>query len=145
MQDLLVLVNSSPCIHGKKYLKCEVCEKAMMDANLYQNLAARTLVGGDENQLSRIEFMVVWNAFGIAGESGELVDLLKKAVFHRHGINKEKVAEEVGDLMWYIAGLCTVLEIELGDVMRGNVEKLMKRYPDGFDFEKSKHSEAAGQ
>lgn len=78
---------------------------------------------------------------GLAGEAGEVVDLLKKHLFHGHPLDKEKVREEVGDVLFYLAGLCTILGIPLSTAGESNVRKLEKRYPEGFSVERSIHRE----
>lgn len=78
-------------------------------------------------------------ALGLTGEAGEVADEIKKFLFHGHPLNTEKVVKELGDVMWYVALTCDVLHVSLDDVMRLNVEKLLKRYPDGFDADKSLH------
>lgn len=107
-----------------------------MDANEYQRLSARTLNAAlpvlNENQT---QLLMV--ALGLAGETGELVDALKKMIFHGHSIDKDKVAEEASDLLWYLAALCTTLSLDLSDVMQANVDKLRRRFPDGFSTEAS--------
>lgn len=103
-----------------------------MNADEYQKLAARTLTSKPGAPLSNPELMMAWNALGLAGEAGEVADLIKKGVFHQHGVEKEKLAKELGDVMWYLAALCTDLGIKLSDVMTANIEKLKTRYPDGF-------------
>jgi NTP pyrophosphatase (non-canonical NTP hydrolase) len=83
--------------------------------------------------------MILWNALGIGGEAGEVVDYIKKGILHEHGISKDVLKEELGDLLWYIAGLCTQFGISLEDVMTYNIEKLRNRYPEGFSIEDSKN------
>lgn len=97
----------------------------------YQMMADRT--GAAHTPTMR---MVV-AALGLAGESGEVADLVKKAVGHGHTLNKEKVAEELGDILWYIASMASALGIALSDIAHDNLEKLRKRYPDGFSSERS--------
>jgi NTP pyrophosphatase (non-canonical NTP hydrolase) len=74
---------------------------------------------------------------GVAGEAGEVADSIKKIVYHRHPLDTTKVAEELGDALWYIAFLCNTLGLSLGDVMQANVTKLRARYPDGWSSERS--------
>lgn len=76
---------------------------------------------------------------GIAGEAGEIADLVKKVRYHDHKPNGEKFVEELGDLLWYTVVMCEALGVTLEDVMKYNIEKLQKRYPDGFDAERSKN------
>lgn len=78
---------------------------------------------------------------GLAGETGEVIDYLKKVGFQGHEFNKEKLKSEMGDMMWYFAMLCDFFNISFEDVLKANIEKLKKRYPDGFDEEKSKNRE----
>jgi NTP pyrophosphatase (non-canonical NTP hydrolase) len=102
-----------------------------MDAKEYQEQAARTLIT-NPGEFTNSEIMSIWCAMGLAGEAGETVELIKKGIFHRHGLDKEKLTKELGDVLWYISGLCTVQGIDLERVMIANIEKLRLRYPDGF-------------
>lgn len=108
-----------------------------MNADEYQKLASRTLIDKPGFEISDRDIMLVWNAIGLAGESGEVNDLIKKGVFHQHGIDVEKVKKELGDCCWYIAAICTKLNISLSEVMQVNIDKLKARYPNGFESERS--------
>jgi len=103
-----------------------------MDANTYQQLAGRTLIDGPDAEYTDRETMLVWNALGLAGEAGEVANLVKKGVFHRHGVDEAKLIDELGDVLWYVAALCTKLGVSLDAVMTINVAKLQRRYPDGY-------------
>lgn len=76
-------------------------------------------------------------ALGVAGEAGEVAELIKKHVGHGHPLDKEKLTKELGDVLWYLATLAEVLGISFQDVADMNLEKLKKRYPDGFSHEAS--------
>lgn len=52
-----------------------------------------------------------------------------------------RVADELGDMFWFASELCDRLGLRLEDVARANIEKLRRRYPDGFDAERSLHRE----
>lgn len=67
-------------------------------------------------------------AIGIAGEAGELLDAIKKAVIYRKPIDMENVIEELGDLEFYMQGLRSGLNIDRAITIAENVSKLMKRY-----------------
>lgn len=69
---------------------------------------------------------------GVTGEAGEVADLIKKHVGHGHPLDVEKLKLELGDVLWYVAGLATVLGLSLDDVAAANIAKLTKRYPNGF-------------
>lgn len=60
---------------------------------------------------------------------------------HGHPLNKEKIAEELGDVAWYLALGCELLGYDLETILQMNVDKLHKRYPDGFDPDRSLHRE----
>ena len=108
-----------------------------MDSDLYQKLAARTLIDKPDYPLSDEEMMIVWNGLGLAGEAGEVCDQIKKGIFHRHGLDKQKLRKEIGDVLWYLAAICTKTGISLYDAMEENIEKLEKRYPEGYSSENS--------
>lgn len=76
-------------------------------------------------------------SMGLVGESGEVVDYIKKIVFHGHKFSKEKLIEELGDVLWYFTMLTSICDIQIDEVMRKNIEKLRKRYPNGFTCEDS--------
>ncbi|MCB6990620.1 nucleoside triphosphate pyrophosphohydrolase family protein [bacterium 210820-DFI.6.38] len=79
---------------------------------------------------------------GLTGEAGEVADLVKKGIFHEKGINIDHLKKELGDVLWYIAMICYSLGISLDDVMQTNVDKLIARYPDGFDTYVANHRKA---
>lgn len=81
--------------------------------------------------------VLVWG-LGLAGEAGEVDDLLKKGIGHGHGIDNAKLTKELGDVMWYVANIATARGIKLSDVATANVAKLKARYPSGFTVEASK-------
>lgn len=113
-----------------------------MTANVYQKLASRTLIDAPEDAITSAETMLVWNALGLTGEAGEVADLIKKAIFHRHGLEdatRAKLKKELGDVCWYVAAVCSGLGFTLEDVMQGNIDKLQERYPEGFTSEASKN------
>lgn len=103
-----------------------------MDANEYQAQACRTLIAEPDRAYTGHELMLVWTAMGLAGESGEVADTIKKAVFHQHGIDRAELIKELGDVCWYVAGLCSILDVDLSTVMERNIAKLRVRYPDGY-------------
>ncbi len=76
-------------------------------------------------------------ALGLAGESGEVADLLKKALFHGHSLDVDELEKELGDVLWYIANLAYEYGISLEAVAHYNVKKLRKRYPEGFSRDAS--------
>ncbi len=103
-----------------------------MTANEYQALAMRTL----NPELTEQEILL--NAvMGLCGESGEVIDHVKKHLCHGHALNKEELVKELGDVAWYLAEAATALGVSLEDILKGNIEKLKRRYPEGFSTEAS--------
>ena len=74
---------------------------------------------------------------GLTGESGEVADLVKKTIGHGHQLNVNKVRYELGDVLWYLAVLSNAVGSSLSEIAEMNVNKLKKRYPDGFSEERS--------
>ena len=103
-----------------------------MTINEYQKLAMTTknpdLTGRD---------LLINSVMGLCGESGEVIDLVKKHVSHGHPLNKEKLIDELGDVAWYLAECADAIGISLEEVLAHNIEKLKKRYPEGFSTERS--------
>lgn len=96
----------------------------------YQREAAR--MGGSDLLPGNEEKGLNCAAMGIAGEGGEVCDLVKKWQHHRAPRDTEKLKKEIGDVLWYIAHACNVLGLRLEDIAAANVAKLRARYPDGF-------------
>lgn len=109
-----------------------------MNADEYQQQAGRTLIDGPDAHYSGADIMLVWNALGLAGEAGEVADTIKKAVFHQHGLDRDVLIKELGDVLWYVAALCSKLDVPLSEVMERNIAKLKQRYPAGYSAEASK-------
>jgi NTP pyrophosphatase (non-canonical NTP hydrolase) len=76
---------------------------------------------------------------GLAGESGECVDLMKKHLFQGHTLDKEHLAKELGDVAWYVAVTAYAIGYDLETILQMNVDKLWRRYPEGFDSHRSQH------
>ncbi len=100
--------------------------------NDYQKLCLRTAtVPMDEKTMH-----LTWS-LALAGEVGELANRTKKVFLHGHDYEKEKVVEELGDILWYIAVYSHDIGVDLQTVAQENILKLEKRYPDGFSTDAS--------
>ena len=78
---------------------------------------------------------------GLNGEVGEVTEVIKKHLYHNKGTLKEvqtKLCEELGDVLWYLQNLATTCGISLEVIAELNLEKLQKRYPEGYSHEQSK-------
>ena len=103
--------------------------------NGYQRMARRT--AGTKQKYDKMEEAL----FGLAGEVGELCDHYKKHKHQGHDLDYNHMAEEAGDVLWYLAEIADALGLTLEDIARRNIDKLRKRYPDGFDPERSRNRE----
>lgn len=105
-----------------------------MDLKDYQEKAMRTagaIPDWTEALLS--------GAICLSGEIGEFCNKIKKFVWHQHDLTRETIVDELGDILWYIAATAARLNISLDELAEYNLQKLQKRYPDGFDPQRSKN------
>lgn len=127
------------CEHGNttstvsKYTRRKVKSLSIND---YQSAALRT-----ENGMIKHYPRIFNAALGLCGESGEVADLVKKWAFQGHPCDTEKLAEELGDVCWYLAVAADAIGITLEEIMIRNIEKLKRRYPHGFETDRSLHRE----
>ncbi len=105
-----------------------------MTINEYQELAMRTA----NPEVDR-DGMLLNGVMGLCGEAGEVIDIVKKHLFHLHPLDAYKLKDELGDVAWYLALTSHALGLTLEEVLEHNIEKLKKRYPEGFSAEKSLH------
>lgn len=103
-----------------------------MQINEYQRLAMTTL----NKDLTKKEVLIN-SVMGLNGEAGEAIDLVKKHLFHGHELKKDELIKELGDVAWYLAEAAYALDIDLETILVKNIEKLKKRYPEGFSVEDS--------
>lgn len=108
----------------------------------YQEAAARTANMDNAKIIERLQQKpelvgLINDALGVAGEAGEIADHIKKVVYHGHELDIEHLLKECGDEFWYLADIARRLNAKLSRVAGMNIEKLQKRYPDGFDEQKS--------
>ncbi len=103
-----------------------------MTINEYQKLAMTTL-----NPNLEKKDILINGVMGLCGESGEVIDIVKKHLAQGHELDRDELIKELGDVAWYLAETATALDVDLEDVLVANIEKLKKRYPEGFDRDKS--------
>jgi NTP pyrophosphatase (non-canonical NTP hydrolase) len=101
----------------------------------YQILARRT----QNDELDPV--YKLWHALhGIAAESGEIHSIFQKS-YQGHDIDLEELIGEMGDLMWFLSELADCIGLGLESVASFNIDKLIRRYPEGFSEEKSVNRE----
>ena len=93
----------------------------------YQQAAARTM----NPRLTDIERMVD-AAAGIAEEAGEVLAHVRKHLYQERPLDRDKLAEELGDVLWCVATVATTCGLTLDDVVTRNTQKLARRWPDGM-------------
>ena len=106
-----------------------------IDFNKYQKDSSAT--SGAFQDLYSDQARLAIAGLGLAGEAGEVVDYLKKVVGHGHKLDKDKLVKELGDVLWYVAEICSEINADMSDVAQQNIDKLKARYPDGFSSERS--------
>lgn len=99
---------------------------AEMNLDEYQGLALRTAGNGEHQWMER--------ALGLAGEAGEVCDLIKKEKFH--GKTGAPIVgdlrKELGDVLWYVSTLAATYGLSLSEIAEANISKLKERHPKGF-------------
>jgi len=104
-----------------------------MDFIEYQELAMKT--ASDKSKQNRI----LNGVMGLCGEAGECIDIVKKHMFQGHELDKQRLIDEASDCLWYLAEIASGLEMSMEEIASYNIEKLRRRYPDGFDAGKSQN------
>lgn len=99
----------------------------------YQACAARTM-----NKDLPIEQTVLHALHGMSAEIGELHSIYQKA-YQGHDVDATHLKKELGDLLWFIAEYCTAYKWTMDEIAQMNIDKLLARYPDGFEAENSLH------
>lgn len=107
-----------------------------MTIDEYQTLALRTAAPGDEDR------RLVTACLGLSGEVGEFTDHVKKWFAQGHPVDYDKLALELGDVLWYVALAADALGVPLSAIARANVHKLEVRYGGTFTSDASQHRAA---
>lgn len=122
-----------------------------MDLNIYQNFVKTTTSAESKGLGEFIERIVTLNvnvpllltaSVGLASESGEFSEIVKKIVFQGKEYNDDvryHMLRELGDICWYLANAANALGADLEEIVKMNVEKLEARYPNGFEVARSEN------
>ena len=103
-----------------------------MTGTEYQELAMRT-----NRPEATQEENLINGCLGLSGETGEVCDIIKKYMFQGHEFEREKILDECSDVLWYLTLTVKSIGYSLNDAMEYNINKLKKRYPNGFEAERS--------
>lgn len=107
---------------------------SFMSGNEYQRGCLRTASGISTATMNNL---LLQGVMGMCGESGEAIDIVKKYIFQGHQIEREHLAKELGDVLWYVATTATAIGYSLEEVMMMNLEKLQERYGEQFSADRS--------
>ena len=102
----------------------------------YQQLAMTTL----NPELDRKDVLIN-GVMGLCGEAGEAIDIVKKHLAQGHDLDREALIKKLGDVAWYLAETAYALDVSLEEVCSRNIDKLRRRFPEGFSKENSIHRE----
>jgi len=95
----------------------------------YQQQSRRTA------QYPEIGHRVIYPCLGLAGESGEVLEKIKKIFRNQNGIfdaaSYERIKKELGDVLWYLAQIATELGLSLEEIAQANLAKLADRQKRG--------------
>jgi len=103
-------------------------DEKVSDLKEYQELCKATAVPFD----NRDNEILTWG-LGVAGEAGDVASCIKKTVIHKND-QREGIKENLGDAMWYMAMICNFFGWDFQEILNANIEKLKKRYPEGWSF-----------
>lgn len=92
-----------------------------MEFNEYQQIANRTLMG-NEHVLTNL-------SLGLASESGEVIDLVKKYTFQGENLDRDQLKHEMGDVLWYLSQIALWADVDFEEVAKANLEALATKYP----------------
>jgi NTP pyrophosphatase (non-canonical NTP hydrolase) len=102
-----------------------------MDKTKYLSFVKSIEKPGDTISLDSLQKRQTHAALGMAGETGETVDIVKKHVIYGKPLDKNKVIEECGDILYYMAVLLDTVDSNIDEAIFENYKKLSARYYKG--------------
>lgn len=129
---------------GMHAVRAATNEEIMEEIPDYQDLAMRTCAFNGRGIEGLKDLMLYHAVFGLTAEAGEVAGIMQK-VYQGHpdplkdDAARQHVLSELGDCLWMIAEACEALGSDIDEAMGMNITKLQKRYPKGFEAEKSLH------
>lgn len=102
----------------------------MTECDTYQVLSRRTVP-------SEVDDLLGMAVMGLCGEAGEIIELVKKARYQGRELDVDRLKDELGDLQWYAHKVADALGVLMSEVLEENLDKLERRYPNGFSVEDS--------
>lgn len=100
-----------------------------MEFNQYQEKSRKTAIYPDKGK------NYIYPTLGLAGESGEVAEKIKKVIRDKGGViddeTREMIKKELGDVLWYVSQIASELNLSLDEIAEGNIEKLYSRLERG--------------
>lgn len=101
-----------------------------MTLDEYQQQALKTALGSGDDFKDLLHWVL-----GVNGEAGEIAEKIKKIIRDKQGLvdqaDKQELAKEIGDVLWYLAVLADHLGVKLNDIGEQNIAKLRSRQQRG--------------
>lgn len=140
-QPMIAIPMEDALLHTREHPYCDdrtcPCHRqghedipSRMAEQAYVTEVLRTYAGTEDQKLCL-------GALGLTGEAGEVADIVKKHLFQGHAIDQAKLLDEMGDVLWYYMLILQAVGFTIEEAMQANVEKLKRRYPNGFEAERS--------
>lgn len=106
----------------------QIIEDFLTNVNRLENKEFKTI----QNRITESNIRLLHGTLGLSTESNELLDMLKKHLFYGKPIDRKKVIDEVGDVLFYMAVIIDEIGSSFEEVMIMNVAKLKARFPEKF-------------
>ena len=107
-------------------------KKKIKSLKAYQEFCRKNAVSFKDKEKE----ILTW-AVGMAGEAGDVAGCIKKTITHKNN-QKQGIRENLGDTLWYMAMICNYFGWDFDKILKENIEKLEKRYPQGFTRKSAK-------
>lgn len=91
------------------------------------------MVVATRNPLLNPSQVLSMSCLGLAGEAGEVIELVKKHLYHGRSLDANQLELEIGDILWYLHSLCEATGISIERAFERNTDKILDRHPKGFD------------
>lgn len=102
-----------------------------MDFNLFQAMSERTMPNGGimvDGKVFYSAYNVTNYGMGLAGKTGEVVDMLHKVLHYQQEFNREEFVFKAGRVLQYLSGLCTMYDVTLEEIATENLMVMQDQY-----------------
>lgn len=103
-----------------------------LDFRTYQKAAYKTIKPHTSLEMEKADW-----ALGLGGEAGEVQELIKHDIMHRHGMDLVKLSKEISDVLWYCAAIASSYNLRLDVIAEMNLAKLDHRHGEVYNCNSS--------